>query len=171
MTLARYVWLGILGGLIGAVLMSMVEMGNELVAGHSFFLPPHMIAAPFTGKAPLEHAMRSGPFYLEAGPFVLGLVIHMMWTAGWGAVFGLVAAAVRAAGAAALGWALAYAVAVGSVMSYVVLPLVGLDPIPQSSGWPAFFLMHIAYGLGPGLVLWYATRKRTAADMGARRAA
>jgi hypothetical protein len=160
MSVGRYAWLGILGGLVGAVLMSMVEMTNELIMGHSFFLPPHMIAAPFVGKAPMEHAMMNGPLYLEWGPFILGLVLHMMWTAGWGLLFGLIAAAMRLVGVAAFWWGIAYGIAAGFVMSYAVLPVVGLDPIPQTMGWAPFFLMHIAYGIGPGLVVWYGTRER-----------
>jgi len=171
MSLARYAWLGILGGLVGAVLMAMVEMTNELLSGHSFFLPPHMIAAPFFGKAPMEHAMKGGPLYLEGAPFVAGLVIHMMWTAGWGLVFGLIAGITRLVGTAALWWSIAYGVVTGFVMSYLVLPLVGLDPIPQSSGWVPFFLMHIAYGIGPGAIIAYATRRAGVGAAGMRRAA
>jgi hypothetical protein len=171
MSLARYAWLGILGGLVGAVLMAMVEMTNELLSGHSFFLPPHMIAAPFFGKAPMEHAMNGGPLYLEGAPFVAGLVIHMMWTAGWGLVFGVIAGITRLVGTAALCWSIVYGVVAGFVMSYLVLPLVGLDPIPQSSGWVPFFLMHIAYGIGPGAVIAYATRRAAVGAAGMRRAA
>ena len=170
MSLARYGWLGIVGGLVGAALMAMVEMTSELLAGHSFFLPPHMIAAPFFGPAPMEHAMKGGPLYLEAGPFVVGLIAHMMWTAGWGLVFGLIAGIARLAGPAALSWAIVYGLAVRFVMSYVVLPVVRLDPIPQTSGWIPFFLMHVAYGIGPGAVIAYATRAQQRVPSEIRRA-
>ena len=156
--MTRSVWLGVLGGLVGAVLMSMVEMVNELVAGHSFFLPPHMIAAPFTGASPMQHAMTGGPFYLEGGPFVLGLALHMMWTAAWGAAFGLLAGVLRIAAQNAIPFGAVYGLVVGFVMSYIVLPAVRLDPIPQTSGWLAFVLMHVAFGLGPGVMLWYGSR-------------
>ena len=171
MTLARYGWLGVVGGLVGAVLMAMVEMTSELLAGHSFFLPPHMIAAPFFGAAPMEHAMKGGPLYLEAVPFVVGLIVHMMWAAGWGLAFGLIAGIARLVGAAALWWGIAYGVVVGFLMSYVVLPIVRLDPVPQSSGWVPFILMHVAYGIGPGAVIAYATRSGRAAASQIRRAA
>ena len=170
MTLVRYAWLGVVGGLVGAVLMAMVEMTSELIAGHSFFLPPHMIAAPLFGPAPMEHAMKGGPLYLETVPFVVGLIVHMMWTAGWGLLFGLIAGIARLAGLAAFSWGIAYAIAVGFVMSYVVLPLVRLDPIPQTSGWVPFFLMHVAYGIGPGAVIGYATRAQRRASSEIRRA-
>jgi len=171
MSVTRYAWLGVVGGLVGAVFMSMVEMTNELIVGHSFFLPPHMIAAPIVGKAPMEHAMMNGPLYLEWGPFLLGLALHMMWTAGWGLAFGLIASAARLVSVAAFWWGIAYGLAVGFVMSYAVLPIAGLDPLPKTSGWAPFFLMHIAYGAGPGLVLWYATRQRVSQVGEVRRAA
>jgi hypothetical protein len=47
---------------------------------------------------------------------------------------------------------------VALVMSYIVLPLVGLRLIPESSGWLSLVLMHAAYGLGLAAIVFRATR-------------
>lgn len=159
MTKGRSAWYGFWGGMLGGVFMAMVEMMNNLLAGHSIFTPMHMIAAPIVGKGSMMAAMTGGTFYLEPIPAMLGMIGHFMW-AGliWGTLFGLIATWTRLTGQSVLWWGLLYGIAVGFVMSAVVLPIVGMDPLWQSDGWMPFILMHLAYGLGPGLVLWRGTR-------------
>lgn len=158
MTTGRWIWLGFLGGLLGGVFMAMVEMGNNLIVGHSAFTPMHMIAAPVVGMGAMERAMTGGPLYMEPVPAILGMMGHFMW-AGliWGSLFGLLAAGLRLIGTAALGWGLVYGLLTGFVMSLVVLPIFGMKPLWESDGWVPFILMHLAYGLGPGFVVWRGT--------------
>jgi uncharacterized membrane protein YagU involved in acid resistance len=164
MASGRWVWLGFWGGMLGGVFMAVVEMANNLLAGHSIFTPMHMIAAPIVGAQPMMAAMKGGTFYVEPVPALLGMIGHFTW-AGliWGIVFGLVAAGARLAGQPALWWGLVYGLVVGLFMSAFVLPIFALKPLWQSDGWVPFTLMHLGYGLGPGLVLWLGTRERVAA--------
>lgn len=141
--------------------MAMVEMTTELLMGHSMFTPMAMIAAPVVGMGAMERTMMGGPFYMEPAPTLLGMMGHFMW-AGliWGSLFGLIAAGARIVGQAALWWGLAYGVGTGFVMSAVVLPVFGFKPLWETAPLVAFLLMHVAYGLGPGLVVWRGTRAR-----------
>src|SRR5919204_2924989 len=159
MTTRRYVWLGFWGGMLGGVFMAMVEMINNLLAGHSIFTPMQMIAAPIVGQQPMMNAMKGGTFYMELVPALLGMIGHFMW-AGliFGTLFGLIASWTRLVGQAALWWGVLYGIVAGFFVSLVVNPIFALMPLWQSDGWVAFFIMHIAYGLGPGLVMWWGTR-------------
>lgn len=153
MELRRYLSIGLVGGLACGLIMSMVEMTSELMMGHSFFTPTYMIAAPVVGMGPLETAMRSPGFsYFDPVPVMVGMVGHFMWSALWGALFGAIAYALELADAAAFWGALAYVAVVAAVMSYVVLPLVGLQPLPETSGWLPMVLMHGGYWLGLAVV-------------------
>jgi uncharacterized membrane protein YagU involved in acid resistance len=154
MTTGRWLWLGFWGGMLGGVLMAVVEMTSHLLAGHSLFTPMHMIAAPVVGDGPMMAAMKGGPLYVEAIPALLGMVGHFLWAGViWGFGFGLIAAWGRLVGQVALGWGLVYGVAVGLFMSAVVLPIFGFKPLWEA-GWIPFTLMHLGYGLGPGLAVW-----------------
>jgi uncharacterized membrane protein YagU involved in acid resistance len=159
MTTGRYAWLGFWGGMLGGVFMAMVEMANNLIMGHSIFTPVLMIAAPVLGQQPMMNAMKGGTFYIELIPAIAGMMGHFMW-AGliFGTIFGLIAAWTRLVGRPALWWGLLYGIVAGFFISLVVNPLFGLMPLWQSDGWTAFALMHLGYGLGPGLVLWLGTR-------------
>jgi uncharacterized membrane protein YagU involved in acid resistance len=171
MTTGRYVWLGFWGGMLGGVLMAMVEMTSHLLAGHSLFTPMHMIAAPVIGQEPLMNAMKGGPLYIELGPALLGMIGHFMW-AGliWGVAFGLIASWAHLDGTPALWWGLIYGLVVGLFMSAVVLPLFGFEPL-WKDGWVPFTLMHLGYGLGPGLAIWRGTTRVAVAEIAERRAA
>src|SRR5919197_2900477 len=159
MTTRRYIWLGFWGGLLGGVFMAIVEMMNNLVAGHSVFTPMLMIAAPVVGPQPMMNAMKGGTFYLELIPAILGMIGHFLWSGViFGALFGFIASWLRLAGQAVLWSGVLYGITAGFFVRLVVNPIFALMPLWQSDGWVAFFIMHIAYGLGPGLVLWLATR-------------
>lgn len=169
MTTGRWVWLGLLGGLLGGVFMAIVEMTSELLMGHSMFTPMAMIAAPVVGMGPMERTMMGGALYMEPVPTLLGMIGHLIWAGPiWGIIFGLIVAGTRIVGQAALWWGLAYGVATGFVMSGVVLPIFGLQPLWETAPLLSFFLMHLAYGLGPGLVLWRRTRQPALAEIPAR---
>ena len=159
MTTGRYAWLGFWGGMLGGVFMAMVEMINNLLAGHSIFTPMQMIAAPVVGQQPMMAAMKGGTFYIQVVPAILGVLGHFLWAGViFGTTFGLIASWARLAGLAALWWGIVYGIFAGFIVSLVVNPVFDLMPLWQSDGWLAFFIMHVGYGLGPGLVLWWSTR-------------
>lgn len=170
MTNRRYVWLGFWGGVLGGVFMAMVEMANNLLAGHSVFTPMLMIAAPVVGQQPMMDAMKGGTFYIAIVPAILGMMGHFLWSGViFGTLFGFIASWARLVGQAALWSGVVYGLIVGFFVSLVVNPIFGLMPLWQSDGWVAFFLMHIAYGLGPGLVLWRGTRALSASGISGHR--
>src|SRR5215471_3243902 len=84
--------LGALVGVIGGILMALFTMlatATYLQVG--FFTPLYAIAAPLIGRQTLLASMVHGSFYFAPGPALLGLAIHLMWSAFWGMIFGLLA--------------------------------------------------------------------------------
>src|SRR5919198_2515328 len=114
MTTGRYVWLGFWGGMLGGVFMAMVEMANNLLAGHSIFTPMHMIAAPIVGQEPMMNAMKGGTFYIEIVPAMLGMIGHFLWAGViFGSLFGLIVSWSRLSGQATLWLGIVYGIAAG----------------------------------------------------------
>jgi hypothetical protein len=100
-------------------------------------------------------SMKQG-FYFALGPALVGLVVHMMWSAFYGAIFGIVASRLQLVGTAAVAGGMVYGVVVMIVMSFIVLPIVGAGAMPGMIGWPSFTVEHLMFGLILGL--WPATR-------------
>jgi len=94
---------GAIAGMIGGAMMAMFTMlATVTYLGMGFFTPLYVIASPLTGRQVMMTAMHGGAFYFALGPAVLGLVVHMMWSALWGIIFGLIASGLRLRGAAAV---------------------------------------------------------------------
>src|SRR5260370_41780622 len=82
---------GAIAGVLGGVMMAMFTMLATATYLHmGFFTPLYVIASPLAGPQSMMTAMHGGVFYFALGPAILGLVIHMLWSALWGIVFGLV---------------------------------------------------------------------------------
>src|SRR6266568_2487883 len=91
-----------LGFLIAGAMVAMFTMLATVTYLHmGFFTPLYVIASPLTGRQVMMTAMHAGAFAFALGPTVLGLVVHMMWSALWGVIFGLVASGLHLRGAAA----------------------------------------------------------------------
>jgi len=82
---------------------------------------------------------------------VLGLVIHMMWSALWGIIFGLIASGLHLRGGAAVIGGMVYGLLVMLVMSYIVAPIVGSPNFFQLLGWPTWTIGHVLFGMVVGL--------------------
>lgn len=162
--LASGLGLGILAGLLGAVVMGMYAMIAHLTyKGAGFFTPLYHIAATFTDPKSMEVSMREAmagrDFYFDAGPATLGLAVHMMTGAAWGALFGLLAVGLTRLGAVVAG--VVYGAAVLVVMSFVVLPVVAdlfgggppISDMAEMSGWGTFTVEHLMFGLVTGVVV------------------
>jgi len=94
---------GAIAGMIGGAMMAMFTMLATVTYLHmGFFTPLYVIASPLTGRQVMMTAMHAGAFAFALGPTVLGLVVHMMWSALWGVIFGLVASGLHLRGAAAV---------------------------------------------------------------------
>src|SRR5690348_6053679 len=95
--------------------------------------------------------MHGGAFYFALGPAVLGLVVHMMWSALWGIIFGSIASGLHLRGAAAAVGGMVFSILVLLVMSFIVAPLVGAPNFSQLLGWPTWTIGHVLFGLIVGL--------------------
>ena len=142
---------GAIAGMIGGVLMAMFTMIATATYLHmGFFTPMYAMVAPLVGRQTLMTSMTDGVFYFALGPAVLGLVIHMMWSALWGIIFGLIARGLHLSGAAAVISGLIYGVVAMLIMAYIVVPIVGAPNLLQMVGW-SFVISHLLYGLPLGL--------------------
>ncbi len=146
---------GVIGGIIGGALMGMVSMVLFPMLGiGGFWQPMNLIAALFNqewgligGFAPL--------------PSMLGMMVHLMMSAGLGALFAWTA------GDAGRGKVVLRAVIVSlvlwAVIDFLLLPLV--NPV-MTQVFPAwlFALVHVMYGLGLGGYLAARGRRATEAE-------
>ena len=112
---------GAIAGMIGGAMMAMFTMlATVTYLGMGFFTPLYVIASPLVGRQVMMTAMHGGAFYFALGPAVLGLVVHMMWSALWGIIFGLIASVLHLRGVAAVVGGMVYGVLVMLAMSYIV---------------------------------------------------
>jgi uncharacterized membrane protein YagU involved in acid resistance len=88
---------------------------------------------------------------LTLGRAILGLVVHMMWSALWGIVFGLIASGLHLRGAVAVVGGMVYGVLIMLVMSFIVGPIVGAPNFFQLLGWPTWTIGHLLFGMVVGL--------------------
>ncbi len=135
-------WGGIAAGLVGGAVLSIYLLLMNLARGNDLWVVAKAAGAPFLG----ERSLMPG---FDAGAILVGLLSHFAISAIWGALFGLLffgmpKAATPIAGAM---WGLV----VWLVMSYVVLPVVGLREMAQSVAPLAAALEHVVFGLVVGL--------------------
>jgi uncharacterized membrane protein YagU involved in acid resistance len=148
----EFLILGAVVGMIGGAAMAMFTMiASATYLGMGFFTPLYVISSPLLGQQAMMMAMKGGVFYFTAGPALLGLVIHMMWSALFGMIFGLIAYLLHLKGATAVVAGLVYGLLVMVFMSFVVLPLVHAPSLGQLMGWLSFSIGHLLFGMVVGL--------------------
>lgn len=161
----RTVVAGLIAGMVAGAVMAMYAMVASATFLHQgFFTPLYGIASPLVGARAMMASMQQG-IYFALGPAVLGLVVHMMWSALYGVVFGLIARATRLRGASAIVAGAVFGLAIELVMSVIVLPILGLASMPGTIGLPSFTVEHLLFGLTLGL--WVAARPQDVADVAA----
>lgn len=159
--------LGVLGGIVGAIVMAMFAMiAAATYQGTGFFTPLYHIGSAFGGsasmeamQASMEQAQGGDPLTWFTGPALTGLIVHMVAGMMWGAVFGLLLAGLRIAKPAVAPAGVAFGIAVMVVMGFVVLPVIASlfgsgDPIrnmPSMVGWATFTAEHALFGLLLGM--------------------
>src|SRR5260221_5239865 len=90
--LMQFLVTGVIVGITGGVLMMIFTMLSTATYLHlGFFTPMYAIAVPLIGEQPLMTSVKDGAFYLAFGPALLGLAVHLLWSALWGLIFGLLA--------------------------------------------------------------------------------
>lgn len=141
----------ILAGLIASVVMGMVQMIYEAVAGAGFWAPVVFIAATILRN--LQHVSIPVPFLI--GPVVLGLMGHMMNSVVLGLSFSWIVGGLR--GATNLLMAgVVYGLVVFVAMWYLVVP--AIDPVLLHLNMPVFLIAHVMWGAALGLVIaWGGT--------------
>jgi hypothetical protein len=142
---------GAIAGIVAGMVMAMYAMiASATFLGQGFFTPLYGIASPLVGSEAMMISMKQG-FFFALGPALVGLVVHMMWSAFYGIVFGLIVSRLQLAGIAAVVGGMVYGIMVMIVMSFVVLPIVGTGAMPAMIGWPSFIVEHLMFGLVFGL--------------------
>ncbi|MBI4493500.1 MAG: hypothetical protein HY690_11990 [Chloroflexi bacterium] len=137
----------LLAGLIASMVMGMIQMVYEAVAGAGFWSPVVFIAA--TILRDLQSVATPVPFALI--PVLLGLMGHMMNSVILGVVFAaLVAPRLQGLGGLIVGGAV-YGLVVFALMWLIVVPLV--DPAMLRLNAPVFAVAHLMWGGALGLVL------------------
>ncbi len=150
-TAIRLLMLGALVGMVAGAMMAMYAMiASATFLGQGFFTPLYGIASPLLGPGAMMQSMKQG-FYFAAGPAMLGLIIHMLWSALFGMLFALLASFLRLRGIMALMGGLVYGLVALVIMSFVVLPIVGAGTMPGTIGWPSFVIEHVIFGMVLGL--------------------
>src|SRR5205807_9761537 len=138
---------GVLVGLLDGILLALFTMlGTATYLQMGFFAPLYAIAAPLIGQQPLMSYLQQGSFYLAPGPALLGLVVHLLWSALWGLIFGLLVRRLHLTAGRAIIGGLVYGVLVMLVMFFVVLPSVGASSLLRLLGGWSFWLI-IAHAL------------------------
>jgi hypothetical protein len=154
-----------IGGIVMAIFI-MLSTATYLQMG--FFTPMYAIVVPLIGRQPLINSMTSGAFYFAPGPVLLGLLVHLLWSAFWGMIFGLVAHGLHLTEGVAIISGLIYGLLVMLVMSFIVLPVVGAPDLPRLMGTFSFVIIHaLFYGLPLGL--WPVVQPQFFAGPTARR--
>ncbi len=133
---------GIVAGLVMAV-YAMLASATFLHQG--FFTPLYGIASPIIGPGAMGTSMKHG-LYFDFGPAMLGVIVHLLWSALYGIIFGLIVGAARLKGGLALVAGLVYGLLVFLFMSYVILPIVGVASMPGMVGYPSFIAEHLIFG-------------------------
>jgi uncharacterized membrane protein YagU involved in acid resistance len=133
---------GAIAGLIAGVVMAMWAMIVAAVMGVGLLAPPQMIAEPFFGP------YRMGTF--SAAAFVVGLMVHMMFSAVFGVIFALIWQRIARGGVVAVLGGMVYGVIVWAVMGYVVSPIVGAHITQEMPTW-AWIVAHLMFGVVLGV--------------------
>jgi uncharacterized membrane protein YagU involved in acid resistance len=157
--LIKLLVIGAITGMIGGAVMAMYTMlATATYLGMGFFTPMYAIASPLVGQQVLMTSMHQGLFYFALGSALLGLIIHMMWSALYGMIFGLIAYGAHLKGAAAVISGLVYGVLVMLFMSFIMVPIIGAPNLLHMLGWLSFTFAHLLFGFVLGL--WPVLRPR-----------
>lgn len=164
--LARAATVGVVGGLVAAIVMAMYAMiANITYKDGGFFTPLYHIASavisPKAMMTSMERAAGGQDYYFTAGPAIVGVIVHMMTGAITGAIFGVLAWVLKLRGAAVSVAGLLYGLLVLVANAFIGLPIVaalfgGGDPIadmPKMVGWGTFTIEHALFGLALGITV------------------
>ncbi len=139
-------------GLIASIVMGMIEMIFEAVAGAGFWSPVVFIGA--TVLRGLQ-AVRV-PVAFDLAGVVLGLMGHMMNSVIFGIIFAWIFSRTAGSRRALVGWGMVYGLMIFAVMWYVVVP--AIDPVMLKLNATVFAISHVMWGAALGLIVPQASR-------------
>jgi hypothetical protein len=163
---ARAIWIGLVGGVIAALVMAAFAMiAAATYQATGFSTPLYHIGSAFgsgDAAAAMETSMEraaTDSYYFTAGPAVLGVEIHLVTGALWGVLFGMLARALRVTRPVVVAAGVSFGFAVMLVMAFVGLPAVAsvfdsgppIRDMASMVGWGTFTVEHVIYGLVLGL--------------------
>ena len=156
----RTLIIGVIGGIVGAVVMAMFAMiAAASYQHHGFFTPMYHIASlvlsPEYMMSSVSNAGQGDTFTFFAGPAALGFLIHLVVGAGYGVEFALIARALRWGGSILVPLGVLYGLAAVGFSSFVGLPLAAglfdagppIRDMPTLAGWVTFTIEHLIFGL------------------------
>lgn len=134
-------------GLIASIVMGMIEMIYEAVAGTGFWSPVVFIGA--TVLRSLQSVQVPVAFILAG--VVLGLMGHMMNSALFGIIFSRIVSHTAGSRSALVGWGVVYGLVIFGVMWYAVIPAV--DPVMLKLNATVFAIAHVMWGAVLALIV------------------
>jgi hypothetical protein len=132
---------GAAAGLIGGVVIAFFLFVMAVVQGLDVWTVFKAASAPFYG----DEAFEPG---LDAGPVLMGTLLHFAIALAWGVLFGVLAYGLSNP-MTVLAGAL-YGLIVWLGMYYVVLPLVGLGEMVRTATTSTTIIAHILFGIAVG---------------------
>lgn len=134
-------------GLIASVVMGMIEMIYEAVAGAGFWSPVVFIGA--TILRGLQSVQVPVPFLFWGVLF--GLMGHMMNSVIFGLIFAWIVSRTSLVRGRLVVAGVVYALAIFVVMWYVIVP--AIDPVMLKLNATVFAIAHIMWGAALGLIV------------------
>ncbi len=164
--LQRGATVGVVGGVLGAVVMAMYAMAvSAAVKDVGFFTPLYHIASAFISPTAMMTSMgqaaHGDSIYFTAGPAIVGLIVHMMTGAVAGGVFGALVGWIRPARTVTVAAGAAFGLLVMVLNAFIGLPIVAglfgggkpISDMPTMVGWGTFTIEHLLFGLVLGAVV------------------
>jgi hypothetical protein len=127
---------GVIAGVVAGVVLTLMMTIMSAVGGKDIWYGIKGASAPFFGS----RAMQPG---FDAVPVVVGLVSHLVISAGWGALFALIVEGWNRGLTVLAGVLWAFVVWIG--MYYVVLPIVGLSSMQQDAPVGRAIAFHLMF--------------------------
>ncbi len=167
----RLTVIGLVGGLLGALVMAVYAM---VISGAykdvGYLTPLYHIASAFVAPDAMMRSMEAAAtgdsVHVDAGTAAVGVVVHMLTGAAAGAVFGALVALRPVPRLAVVAGGALWGLVVLAANALVGLPLVaavfgGGDPIadmPSMAGWGTFTAEHLLFGVVLGVIVAMAGR-------------
>lgn len=137
----------IVTGLVASVVMGMLQMIYEAVAGAGFWSPVVFIAATILrGRQSVQI-----PVPFDQVGIVVGLMGHMMNSVIFGFIFAAILGRFAMSRPALAGVGIVYALVIFAMMWYAIVPAV--DPVMLKLNGTVFAIAHIMWGAALGLLI------------------